>query len=324
MAPSNSQQVIRRLCAPDATSVTSLIHQIGWQQTESDVRELLSREESVAMGAFEEGGELLSMAALQSFEEPSPGYKWLCYVATAPQARRRGLATAVLTMLFSSVPDGSSIGLYGSVDGGPLYERSFEFVDCGKAQLFGMGRDALNTVCSHAVPLGCSFVPASAVLPEVLALDLQCYGVDRAEALSGWTHSSACWALLGPEGDAVGFVMGRPMHPGSGVFIGPLIAQSEAEAEALLRMALSALPADTQQVNLLVIDVCGMPVHYGEGLADDHEGMSLATRIGFEPVGEFPARLMARGPMMPWVDNLPKARQEGATRPFAAAGYEFG
>ena len=191
--------VARRLRALDAPSVTALIHTVGWQQTQSDIDALLTRDESSAIGTFEEAafedgdGELLSVAAMQTFHAPSSrdtGYGWLCYVATAPQMRRRGLASALVTTLLSSVPAGSSIGLYGSVDGAPLYERRFAFVDRGHAQLLEFNKAKMSAVHTPTKPAGCSLVPAAKALPEVLALDRECYGVDRAEALSRWAEES--------------------------------------------------------------------------------------------------------------------------------------
>ena len=269
--------VARRVRPTDAQSVTALIHTVGWQQTADDVEALLTREGTNVLGTFEEAafddgdGELLSMAAMQTFRAlpaPGSGYEWLCYVASAPQARRRGLASALIATLLSSVPVGSSIGLFGSVDGAPLYEKHFGFVDCGYAQLFCMNKAAISKVHAPAELPDCSLVNVVQALPEVLALDRQCYGVDRGKALSKWASESpgVCWALLASEGQALGFLLVRPMHPGSGVFLGPLVARTEAEAEALLRTTLASLPPEVEEVGMLVIDVRGSPAGDGEGL----------------------------------------------------------
>ena len=56
----------------------------------------------------------------------------------------------------------------------------------------------------------------------------------------------------------------------------------------------------------------------------DPEALALARRLGFETVGA-PARLMVRGGVAPpWVTRVRLAREQGAPRPFAAIGYEFG
>ena len=335
--------VVRRLRPVDVPVVAALIHSIGWGQTASDVENLLSREECRALGSYEEAGfedgpgELLSIAALQCFDEPQSreetrGYGWLCYVATEPHARRKGLAGALITMLLSAAPVGTSLGLYGSAVGAPLYEKRFGFVDRGHAQFMSLGSDALRSIQPPtALPPGCSLAPASEVLPGVLALDQTVYGVDRSQELSRWAcvepatgqTRRACWALVS-GGDVVGFVLGRAMHPGERIFLGPLIARTEDEAEVLLHAALSALSDDIEEVSMLVLDVGGPAGEiYGEGSA-------LADRVGFERVGAVPSRLMTRGPSgsgpgsIAWVDRLPRARAENLPRPFAAAGYEFG
>ena len=329
--------VTRPLRRADVPDVTALIHSFGWGQTSTDIEGCLDSTETQTLGEFDTAtNQLLSMAVLQVFTRRSTsdtGYGWLSYVATAPHARRRGLASALITTLLSTAPQNVPIGLYGSPDGAPLYAARFGFVDRGHANLVELSTDALRAIQCPTAPSGCALVPAAEVMSAIIALDELTSGVDRSAALARWaaTTPEACWALRSDAdgGEVVGFVLCRPLHP-SGVFIGPLTCRNDAEAEALLRAALSSVPRETPLAQMLTVDVWG-----GEGAlpgpptGDEAPGeaLELATgRLGFARLGAVPSRLMVHGtrPPVPWVERAARARREGATRPFAAAGFEFG
>jgi len=93
----------------------SLIHSpgVGWQQTSTDLAELLDDHHGAALGIFDSStGALLCQAMLPSF---CPGgdqfWGWLAYVATAPEARRRGLATSLVSALLASGTGSPSVGV---------------------------------------------------------------------------------------------------------------------------------------------------------------------------------------------------------------------
>ena len=327
--------VTRPLRRADVPDVTALIHSFGWGQTSTDIEACLDSTETQTLGEFDTAtNQLVSMAVLQLFTRRSTsdtGYGWLSYVATAPHARRRGLASALITTLLSTAPQNVPIGLYGSPDGAPLYAARFGFVDRGHANLVELSTDALRAIQCPTAPRECALVPAAEVMSAITALDELTSGVDRSAALDRWaaTTPEACWALrTDADGEVVGFVICRPLHP-SGVFIGPLTCRDDAEAEVLLRAALTSVPQETtHSAQMLTIDVWG-----GDGEAprpsstgDKAPGDAFATaRLGFERLGEVPSRLMVQGtrPSVPWVDRVARA-SEGAARPFAAAGFEFG
>jgi len=155
---------------PDAPIMTNFMQGdgIGWQQTQDDLCNLLSIDDSLMLGLFcgnddqnnskcdDDRIDLLSMAGLSTFHsDPSSSvstsgnvddYGWLSYVATAPHARRKGYAsTLVSKLLKSSLLSSSSssinklpeinhkqlpVGLFASSLGAPLYERN-GFVSSG-------------------------------------------------------------------------------------------------------------------------------------------------------------------------------------------------
>ena len=89
---------VRALGPDDVLASASLIHAdgIGWQQTEEDLKQVLNGQD--ALGVFL-GDSLVSMATLPAI---APDFGWLAYVATAPDARRRGYARLLVSQLLSA------------------------------------------------------------------------------------------------------------------------------------------------------------------------------------------------------------------------------
>ena len=151
--PSAKPYTMRPLSSVDAQAMTSLIQGdgIGWQQTADDISQLLRGDAADVVGAFEEGsGELVSVAALPRFRGDKGEWAWLCYVATAPRARRQGLATGLVASLFQDLAAGTPAGLYGQL-GAPLYASKFGFVDRGFAHLVRLPGSRLVDASAHLI-----------------------------------------------------------------------------------------------------------------------------------------------------------------------------
>jgi predicted N-acetyltransferase YhbS len=309
-----------RLTDSSVSSMEALIRapDVGWQQTEADLRVLVSGNAGGvnALGIHDEAtGELLSMAALSTFDGPNreAAWGWLAYVVTTARARRLRLARTLVEALLRDAPP-CAIGLYGSTAGVPLYS-ALGFVGCGTAQLMQRLPGPAELAGSATLPSGMEITPARAALGTICALDAQIYGADRGALLAGWADSEASWVLR-EGGQLVGYVLARPAHPAGAVWLGPLVAPSVEAAEAMLRTALAALP-DEATVQMLLPDVA-----LADGLAAPVE------RLGFERVGDA-TRLMVRPgggeACVPWTRCWGTAEaRSGAPRPFAATGYEFG
>ena len=284
---SSADRNMRELRLTDAPAIATLIHSFGWQQTERDLRHLLSSNNVIAFGYFEEStSELLSLAALQSFDSTAEageiGFGFLSYVATTPHARRQGLASALVTSLLAFVPSSIPIALLGSPDGAPMYKAKFGFTDRGHGHLVSMGKEKLARIkIDYAgfrpffgsaggekrmvlIPkletlYDVSLLPAEEALDDLLELDRRVFGVDRRDALSKWVdaYPDSAWAVCDyAEGHILGYVVCRPMHP-TGFFLGPMVCESMDHAECLLLAALAGLPDGVEEVHALMLDVWG-------------------------------------------------------------------
>ena len=327
--PSAKPYTMRPLSSVDAQAMTSLIQGdgIGWQQTADDISQLLRGDAADVVGAFEEGsGELVSVAALPRFRGDKGEWAWLCYVATAPRARRQGLATGLVASLFQDLAAGTPAGLYGSALGAPLYASKFGFVDRGFAHLVRLPGSRLVDASAHLIgPTigGLSLVRARDYgLRGIAELDEEVYCTNREDTLRRWAEAmpGAAWVLADDSGRCQGFILGRAASDGT-LWLGPLISTSHSGAEALLRAALSGLPRSVSAVQMLAVDVWD---HGRKHQAGTSEGLALVDSLGFEQLGAEPSRLMVRGIEPAWIKRAPGARSAASARVFCAAGFEWG
>jgi GNAT superfamily N-acetyltransferase len=325
---------VRALGPDDVLASASLIHAdgIGWQQTEEDLKQVLNGQD--ALGVFL-GDSLVSMATLPAI---APDFGWLAYVATAPDARRRGYARLLVSQLLSARGNRFACGLYGSEMGAPLY-RSLGFTDRGEAKLVELRKGSRSRSRSTARPLaGAKLVPAAEALPQLLALDASIYGSDRSALLTRWSRGlpDVGWVLLDEEGHrAEGYVLGRPVFPSGGTWLGPLVARDERAAATLLEAAIEG--CDGELVQALLPSAYDFdkrarqwrPPPPSDQAADGGEAWALARQFGFEALGDAPILLMVRSEdeevLPPWGKRLlPDARRVRTARPFLATGFELG
>lgn len=349
LTPDGMPTLTRALVAADVGAMEALLHDpgVGFQQTADDLRTLLHHHANV-LGTLDSSGDLLSMAALPTYSlHGHKVWSWLSYVVTAPRAQRRGLATALVAALLTTLPPEHPVGLYASVQGAPVYAAA-GFVDHGIAQLVSIeGGSARRSARPEPHLLSHTLLPAHECLDALSRLDRDVYGLDRAQILESWALGPARelgWAMVGADGEVAGYVLGRPIHP-SGFWIGPLVSETAEAAEALLRAAMRRIPADAQAVHMLPMEAWEVPRGAPEarGHVEAFEALALVQRLGFSPLGAI-ARLMVRGgssggassgggasgggssggvPPL-WLKRNARAITKGTPRSFAAAGYEFG
>lgn len=316
------------LLAADVPKVAALIHGdgVGWQQTEDDLRRVVDNGETLSVSDGD--GTLLSMAALC---RAGPNLGWLAYVATSPDARRRGHARKLVEQLLVQ-NRWPSTGLYGSEYAVPLY-ASLGFADVGEAQLVELQHVQEGTDAPMNVDDGGPIVPAADALRQLTQLDAAVYGCGRGALITQWSRQNrrVGWVMLSNDGQtAEGYVLGRPIaSPAGGMWIGPCVARDACAAERLLRRAIDGAAASgSGAVQALLPSLSNPDVASATTVASsgsDSEAVALALRLGFTKLGD-PARLMVRGEAcaLPWQHRmLPQARESRAHRPFAATGYEY-
>jgi len=243
--------------------------------------------------------------AMISLVGPAPAFGFLGFYIVAPAFRGRGHGLAIWKAGLARRPF-ATIGLDGVVAQQPSYRKS-DFVLAHRNVRYGGRIDpaALLTGDSAAgaaggpgsaalpAPGGGVLVPVDAALaPAVLTYDRPFTPADRAVFLSAWLTPTATrrgLALI-RDGAVAGYGVARRCR--TGAKIGPLFADDEAGAQALLR-ALAGLFPD------------------GETFLDPPEphtaATALARRFGLSPV--FETARMYRGP----APDLPIGRIYGIT-----------
>lgn len=152
-----------------------------------------------------------------------------------PEHRSKGLGKRLWDHAMRHVA-GRCVGLDAVVAQEATYERD-GFATAYRSDRFqgaGLGTGELP---AGVTPLG--QIPFG----QVLAYDRQCFPAAREAFLRPWVSDSGSTALAASkDGELAGFGVIRPCH--QGFKIGPLLADSEAEAEALFHGLCASVPAD--------------------------------------------------------------------------------
>lgn len=231
-------------------------------------------------------------------------------------------------------------------------ENDREGNDVGVDRRLPSGKSSIEKLPQNLI-----LVPAMDAINEIRELDASVYGIDRGEVLSSWAQTTpeVGWALIADKSEvdpdesasgvdhrrAVGFVLGRPTYPTGGLFLGPLIAEDEQCATMLLDKALSSITEDVKLVQMLLIKSVhsttfdGGVGHLSTSPESRSESLEVAERAGFVRCGDS-ARIMTFGSSLNWVQAMAEVaciegdrngiqvRSICRSRPFAAAGYEYG
>lgn len=279
MAPTDTIAV-ERLGEGDLAGALTLSEEAGWNQSADDWR-IFFRAGTVF--GVRDGGGLVATGAIL----PYGGFGWISMVLTAKAARGRGLGTAILRRAIAALQE---IGCVPVLDATPQGERiyrplGFEPVaPLWRWRGTAPGRGETAPGIATATPADCDWI---------VTRDAAAFGAPRAGLVAGLMARVPWLALVMPAVN--GFVLARPGR--AAVSIGPLVADDEASAVALLEAVFAAYPGPA------IIDV-------PEGRASIE---SLLERNGFAK--ERPYLRMALGRTEHFGD--PK-------RLFAIAGPELG
>lgn len=248
--------VVRLLTPADIPEAMRLKNLAGWNQTESDWRFFI---EFCPQGCFAavHNGAIIGTATALAYENQ---LAWIGLVLVDPAFRRLGIGRLLMeTAIESARQSVRVIKLDATPDGKKLYDK-LGFVD--ECLIHRMVCRACPTL-----PVPSQTVEAinRETLAEIAPVDTGWFGVNRAPVLRALRENSpdVAWCLR-RQGRIVGYCLGRKgmnFH-----HIGPLMAENESDAMALLSAAAQSLAGQA-----VVLDV--MAAHSGF--------LSTLTKTGF-------------------------------------------
>jgi len=223
-------------------------------------------------------------------------FAWISMVLVGGEYRRRGVATALLRQAMDELATARLTPVLDATPDGSAVYRRLGFEDSwGFHRL--IRRERQRAPATPRPQATCVVRPISdADWRKVLAYDAAAFGAERGAVLAGLRGRLPAAELMAErDGNVAGFLLGRDGRLAQ--HIGPLIAEDEAVACALLERALAALEGP------VFID-----------LADAKTQVhSFLDASGFNAVRPF-TRMLYRT----------SSRFDDAARTFAVVGPEFG
>ena len=291
MAPSEPRLTVKQsLTASEMDDVDALVREARWNQLAADWR-VFFEFGRLYVAETDEGHIVATTATL-----PYGGrFAWISMVLVTGDYRRRGLATKLMQWAMRDLAAGDLVPVLDATPDGRAVYRRLGFEDSWGFQR--LRRERRGAGATLAPPAGVTVRPlAQADWPALCAYDAAAFGADRGAVLAGLRGRLAAADLVATRGDSTaGFLLGR--DGGLAAHIGPLIADDEAIARALVARALDAMEGP------LFID-----------LADSKaELRSFLDAHGFAAVRPFTRMLCGAS-----------TRFDDAARTFAVVGPEFG
>ena len=217
----------RPLGLADLSHCMALSQEAGWNQTEADWRLILSI--GRGMGVLD-AGRLVASAAIVPH---GPTLGWICMVLVAREARRQGLATRLMKWAIDDLEaEGRVAGLDATPAGREVYQRlGFS----GRATLTRLQAERFGRHEGETAPVR----PLGETdLPAVARFDAAIFGADRGPVLRALHMRRPDLAAVAHDGGRIaGYVVGRDGR--SATHIGPVVAETESTARALLAHALA-------------------------------------------------------------------------------------
>jgi len=230
MAPSDLSD-IGRLKFSDLPDAEALVAEVGWNQVRADWRIFL---DFGTVYAVRGGERVVATAATLPF---GGRCAWISMVLVRAGHRRHGLATRLLDRCIADITAAGIVPVLDATPAGRAVYAPLGFHDAwGFARLISQQRSIR--------PLGPDVVAirpiTDSVWPALCAYDAAVFGADRSQILTcmrGRLPSADLFAER--DGRVVGLLLGRDGRTAS--HLGPLIADDDATAAALLDRALGQI-----------------------------------------------------------------------------------
>ena len=242
--------VIRTLTPGEAAQAVEWAAAEGWNPGWSDLPCFLAQDGELFLGAFE-GDALLSVISATRYDA---AFGFIGFYIARPEARGQGHGIAVWRAAMERLR-GRLVGLDGVVAQQANYRKSGFSLAWNNVRFGGVPNAPHATADVVAL--------TAAHLPAVEALDRRVFPTPRPRFLRTWLTAPGHVALgLPRDGALAAFGVMRPCR--SGHKIGPLVAEDEADARALIAALLARVPAG--EVFLDVPEPHRAAVRLAEGL----------------------------------------------------------
>ncbi len=279
------------LSSAELEDAGALVREAKWNQIEADWRIFL--ELGHVYAAQTASGRIVATTATL----PHGGrFAWISMVLVAGDYRRRGLATRLMRRALDDLAAAGLVAVLDATPDGRAVYRALGFMDSwGFHRL--TRRERPGAIEPPPAPDGVTVRPiADADWPALTAHDAAAFGADRSAVLARLRGRLPAAELVAERnGRLVGFLLGRDGRVAAQV--GPLIAEDDAAARALLARALDAIEGP------VFIDLA-------DAKADVRSWLEAR---GFSAQRPFTRMLYGRS-----------QRYDDAARTFAVVGPEFG
>ena len=279
------------LSSSELEDAGALVREANWNQLAADWRVFLNLGRVYA--AHTDAGRIVATTATLPF---GGRFAWISMVLVAGDYRRRGLATRLMRRAMDDLAAAGLVAVLDATPDGRAVYRALGFQDSwGFHRLVLRERPRAGEI--PPAPAGVTIRPiADADWPALCAYDAAAFGADRGAVLARLRGRLPAAELVAERnGRIAGLLLGRDGRVA--VQAGPLIAEDDAVACALLGRALNALAA---------------PVFVDLADAKAEVRRWLEAR-GFSAVRPLTRMLYGRS-----------QRYDDAARTFAVVGPEFG
>ena len=235
---SGAETTLRPMQAGDLAAMHRLAQQMSWPHRAEDCAQMFAL--GTGTVAVDATGLTVGVGLRWSFGRD---VATIGLVLVAPDRQGRGIGRALMTALIAN-SEPRALMLNATAEGLPLYEK-LGFVSTGLVRQHQGRLDG-----------GCVLPPAPAAALRravstdhlaLCALDAAVYGADRSGLVGRLLATGDAW-LVERAGQPEGFSVLRAF--GRGMIIGPVVAQSEDEAIALVAAAAKAAPPGVLRLDI--------------------------------------------------------------------------
>lgn len=224
------EPVARALGPDDLDACLALSAEANWNQTAADWQMLFETGET--RGIFL-GGKLAASAGIAIH---GGRIGWICMVLVTPSEQRKGLATQLLGWAIERCTER---GLIAGLDATPAGRRVYEKL--GFLDVYGVKRlQRGGGSRAAAVSMNPNVHKAGAgELAAIAEFDAPRFGADRSPLLERWHLRQPGLAYVALDGRLTGYCLAREGR--NATHVGPLVADDDATAIALLEAALTKI-----------------------------------------------------------------------------------